>query len=79
MEGNEKDIELAGKLTQDVNEALNRRIEERFRAALFLANPTLDMAGVTVISNVANDDELIVGGVEDETIDKAMAIFESEK
>jgi hypothetical protein len=34
------------------------------------------MEKVTVISNVANDNELIVDGLDDETIDKAMAIFE---
>ncbi|UFH54927.1 hypothetical protein [Spirosoma sp. KNUC1025] len=79
MHSNEKEIELAHELTHNVNDALNRRIEERFRAALFLADPSLNMDAVTVISNVENDNELTVDGVDDDTIDKAMAIFESQQ
>ena len=79
MNSNEKEIELAHELTHNVNDALNRRIEERFRAALFLADPSLNMDTVTVISNVENDNELTVDGVDDETIDKAMAIFEDQQ
>ena len=79
MNTNTKDAELAHQLTANVNEALNRKIEERFRAALFLADPSLDMDGIQVISNVANDNELVVDGVADELIDKAMAIFESQE
>lgn len=78
MNSNEKELELAHELTHNVNDALNRKIEERFRAALFLANPDLDMDAVTVVSNVENDNELTVDGVDDETIDKAMDIFESQ-
>lgn len=79
MNSNEKEIELAHELTHNVNDALNRKIEERFRAALFLADPGLDMDTVTVVSNVENDNDLIVDGVDDETIDKAMAIFEAQQ
>ncbi|WP_420151114.1 hypothetical protein [Spirosoma sp.] len=79
MSNSEKEIELAHELTHNVNDALNRRIEERFRAALFLADPSLDMDTVTVVSNVENDNELTVDGVDDEIIDKAMAIFESQQ
>lgn len=79
MTNNEKEIELAHELTHNVNDALNRKIEERFRAALFLADPGLDMDTVTVVSNVENDNELTVDGVADETIDKAMEIFESQE
>ncbi len=79
MNSNEKELELAHELTHNVNDALNRKIEERFRAALFLANPDLNMDVVTVVSNVENDNELTVDGVDDETIDKAMDIFESQQ
>lgn len=79
MNSNEKELELAHELTHNVNDALNRKIEERFRAALFLADPSLNMDAVTVISNVENDNELNVDGVDDETIDKAMAIFEAQQ
>ena len=79
MKSNEKELELAHELTHNVNDALNRKIEERFRAALFLADPSLNMDTVTVISNVENDNELTVDGVADETIDKAMAIFEDQQ
>ena len=79
MNSNEKELELAHELTHNVNDALNRKIEERFRAALFLANPDLNMDAVTVVSNVENDNELTVDGVDDETIDKAMDIFESQQ
>ena len=79
MNSNEKEIELAHELTHNVNDALNRKIEERFRAALFLADPGLDMDTVIVVSNVENDNELTVDGVADETIDKAMEIFESQE
>lgn len=78
MINNKDEAQLASALTHDINDALNRRIEERFRAALFLADPALDMDTVTVVSNVENDNELTVDGVDDETIDKAMAIFESQ-
>lgn len=72
--------ELAAKqLTEEYNNALNQKIEERFRAALFLVDPSLDMDTVTVVSNVSSDDDqLTVDGVDDETIDKAMAIFEQD-
>ncbi|GAB2526850.1 hypothetical protein [Spirosoma aerophilum] len=79
MISNKEEAQLASALTHDINDALNRRIEERFRAALFLANPALDMATVTIVSNVENDNELTIDGVDDETIDKAMAIFESQQ
>ena len=79
MNNNKKEIELANELTHNVNDALNRKIEERFRAALFLADPSLNMDTVIVISNVENDNELTVDGVDDDTIDKAMAIFEAEQ
>ncbi|GAB3739749.1 hypothetical protein [Spirosoma lituiforme] len=78
MLSNKDETQLANALTHDINDALNRRIEERFRAALFLADPALSMDTVTVISNVENDNELTVDGVDDDTIDKAMAIFESQ-
>ncbi|MCX6219257.1 hypothetical protein [Spirosoma sp.] len=78
MLNNQEETQLASALTHDINDALNRRIEERFRAALFLADPELNMDSVVVVSNVENDNELTVDGVDDETIDKAMAIFESQ-
>ncbi len=78
MKSNEKELELAHELTHNVNDALNRKIEERFRAALFLADPNLNMDTVTIVSNVENDNELSVDGVDDETIDKAMSIFEAQ-
>lgn len=78
MISNKEEAQLANALTHDINDALNRRIEERFRAALFLADPGLDMDTVTIVSNVENDNELTIDGVDDETIDKAMAIFESQ-
>lgn len=78
MISNKEEAQLANALTHDINDALNRRIEERFRAALFLANPGLDMDTVTIVSNVENDNELTIDGVDDETIDKAMTIFESQ-
>ena len=78
MKSNEKELELAHELTHNVNNALNRKIEERFRAALFLADPNLNMDTVTIVSNVENDNELSVDGVDDETIDKAMSIFEAQ-
>lgn len=79
MLNNQEETQLASALTHDINDALNRRIEERFRAALFLADPGLNMDTVVVVSNVENDNELTVDGVDDETIDKAMAIFESQQ
>ena len=78
MLSNKDEAQLASALTHDINDALNRRIEERFRAALFLADPGLDMDTVTIVSNVENDNELTIDGVDDETIDKAMVIFESQ-
>ena len=78
MDGTKKELELAHELTHDVNEVLNQKIEERFRAALFLVDPSLKMDDVTVVSDVENDNQLTVDGVDDETIDKAMAIFESQ-
>ena len=79
MNSNEKELELAHELTHNVNEVLNRKIEERFRAALFLADPNLNMDAVVVLSNVENDNELTVDGVDDETIDRAMDIFEAQQ
>ena len=79
MNSNKKELDLAHELTHNVNDALNRKIEERFRAALFLADPSLNMDTVVVVSNVENDNELTVDGVDDETIDKAMAIFEADQ
>jgi phage baseplate assembly protein W len=75
MENNEKDLELANQLSHEINDALNRQIEEHFRAALLSVDPTLNMDTVTVVSNVENDNELTVDGVDDEVIDKAMAIY----
>lgn len=68
----------AQQLHEDLNQALNRKIEERFRSALFLVNPNLDMTTVTIVSDVADGEQLTIDGVDDETIDKAMVIFEAE-
>lgn len=69
---------VAQELGQDITQALNRRIEERFRAALLQVNPALNMETVTVISDVEADNALTVDGVDDETIDRAFALFEQE-
>ena len=79
MISSKEENQLAHALTHDINDALNRRIEERFRAALFLVDPGLDMSTVTVVSNVENDNELTIDGVDDETIDAAMTIFEAQQ
>lgn len=79
MDSNEKELELAHQLTHEINDALNRRIEERFRAALFLVDPSLNMDTITIVSNVENDNELTVDGVDDETIDKAMEVFDAQE
>ena len=76
MEFNEDDKKLAHELSHDINDALNRRIEERFRAALFLVDPTINMDAVTVVSDVEDDNALTVDGVDDYTIDRAFEIFE---
>ena len=39
----------------------------------------LDMETVTVVSTVVNDNELTVDGIDDRTIDQAMAIFEQDE
>ncbi|MFD2932712.1 hypothetical protein [Spirosoma flavum] len=79
MISNKEESQLAHALSHDINDALNHRIEERFRAALFLVDPGLDMATVTIVSNVENDNELTIDGIDDETIDKAMVIFEAQQ
>jgi len=79
MDSNEKELELAHQLTHEINDVLNRRIEERFRAALFLVDPSLNMDTITIVSNVENDNELTVDGVDDETIDKAMEVFDAQE
>lgn len=71
--------QVAKQVAEEYTQALNRKIEDRFRAALFTIDPALDMDQVTVISNVDNDNELTVDGVDDETIDRAMALFEQEQ
>lgn len=76
MPDNTNADKVAQELSQDINNALNRQIEERFRAALLLVNPDLEMETVTVASDVANDNQLTVDGVDDATIDEAMKIFE---
>lgn len=76
MNTNLDEVQVAKQLAEEVNQALNKKIEERFREALFLVDPSLDMEKVTVVSRLENDGELTVDGVDDETIDQAMAIFE---
>lgn len=77
MPNTDPDIDkIARALSHDIDDALNHKIEGRFRAALLLVNPALDMEKITVVSNVDNDNELIVDGLDDETIDKAMVLFE---
>lgn len=71
--------QVAKQVAEEYTQALNRKIEDRFRAALFTVDPGLAMDQVTVISNVDNDNELTVDGVDDETIDRAMALFEQEQ
>ena len=78
MNMNLNEEQVAKQLAEEYTQALNRKIEDRFRAALFLVDPALDMNGVTVVSNVDNDNELTVDGVDDETVDRAMEIFEQE-
>ena len=79
MNANSNQEQVAKQLAEEYTQALNHQIEERFRAALFLVDPSLDMDKVTVYSNVDNDNELTVDGVDDETIDQAMAIFEEDQ
>lgn len=71
--------QVAKQVADEYTQALNRKIEDRFRAALLTIDPDLDMDQVTVISNVDNDNELTVDGADDETIDQAMEIFEQEQ
>lgn len=71
--------QVAKQVAEEYTRALNHQIEERFRVALLAIDPGLEMDKVTVISNVDNDNELTVDGVDDETIDQAMAIFEREQ
>ncbi len=79
MSTNPNEEQVAKQVAEEYTQALNRQIEDRFRAALLAVDPTLDMSQVTVISNVDNDNELTVDGVDDETIDQAMAILEQEQ
>ena len=76
MEPSANEEKLVKELNHDLNDALNRRIQELFRAALFLVDPTLNMDTVTVVSDVENDNALTVDGVDDDTIDRAYEIFE---
>ncbi|MDB5242513.1 MAG: hypothetical protein JWP57_3138 [Spirosoma sp.] len=76
MSTNLDEEQVAKQLAEEVNQALNKKIEERFREALFLVDPSINMEKVTVVSKLENDGELTVDGVDDETIDQAMTIFE---
>ena len=79
MNTNPNEEQIAKQVAEEYTQALNRQIEDRFRAALLTVDPRLDMSQVTVTSNVDNDNELTVDGVDDETIDQAMAILEQEQ
>lgn len=79
MNTNLNEEQVAKQVAEEYTQALNRQIEDRFRAALLTIDPGLDINQVTVTSNVDNDNELTVDGVDDETIDQAMAIFEQEQ
>ncbi len=79
MNTNLNEEQIAKQVAEEYTQALNRQIEDRFRAALLAVDPRLDMSQVTVNSNVDNDNELTVDGVDDETIDQALAILEQEQ
>lgn len=73
---NNSDQKLTGELETTTFDLLNRRVETSFREALLEAAPTLDLSGVSIVSDLQHTEQLTIHGVDDETLDRAVSIFQ---
>ncbi|GAB3560861.1 hypothetical protein GCM10027578_00220 [Spirosoma luteolum] len=64
---------IGRQLEDEANKIQDRQIEQQFRDAFLQLDPTINLASVLIVSDVAND-TLTIDGVDDELIDKAVQI-----
>ncbi|QJD80828.1 hypothetical protein [Spirosoma rhododendri] len=68
---------IGRQLEDEANKIQDRQIEQQFRDAFQQLDPSINLSTITIVSDVANDN-LLIDGVDDELIDRAVEIVRGE-
>ncbi len=68
---------IGRQLEDEANKIQDRQIEQQFRDAFLQLDPNINLAAVTIVSDIANDN-LMIDGVDDDLIDRAVEIVRGE-
>lgn len=68
---------IGRQLEDEANKIQDRQIEQQFRDAFLQLDPSLNLSTITIVSDIANDN-LLIDGVDDELIDRAVEIVRGE-
>ncbi len=68
---------IGRQLEDEANKIQDRQIEQQFRDAFLQLDPTINLAAITIVSDIANDN-LMIDGVDDDLIDRAVEIVRGE-
>jgi hypothetical protein len=68
---------IGRQLEDEANKVQDRQIEQQFRDAFLQLDPSINLSTITIVSDVANDN-LLIDGVDDELIDRAVEVVRGE-
>lgn len=68
---------IGRQLEDEANKIQDRQIEQQFRDAFLQLDPNINLAAITIVSDIANDN-LMIDGVDDDLIDRAVDIVRGE-
>jgi hypothetical protein len=68
---------IGRQLEDEANKIQDRQIEQQFRDAFLQLDPNINLAAITIVSDIANDN-LLIDGVDDDLIDRAVEIVRGE-
>ncbi|PRY33887.1 hypothetical protein CLV58_11937 [Spirosoma oryzae] len=68
---------IGRQLEDEANKIQDRQIEQQFRDAFLQLDPNINLAAITIVSDIANDN-LMIDGVDDDLIDRAVEIVRGE-
>lgn len=68
---------IGRQLEDEANKIQDRQIEQQFRDAFLQLDPNINLTAITIVSDIANDN-LMIDGVDDDLIDRAVEIVRGE-
>ncbi len=68
---------IGRQLEDEANKIQDRQIEQQFRDAFLQLDPNINLAAIMIVSDIANDN-LMIDGVDDDLIDRAVEIVRGE-